>query len=628
MKYYFFKISTLYKIKLILKDFKTNDYMAMKYSVNDSANTKSEKFRRQSSNNQKFKMEVEACIIVKHSVYEQIKAYLNTNNHNYVTMYISIHLAHIMHVANHIFKSMKTPLFELEALLVKLTIQTEDNPFFNPDNPECKQSRCFIEKYFQKVNRYFWKHFDTKENPPDCDTILLIHDYTLGGNVIGLAQQKKICDFSGFTSLILFSFEAHMGQVIAHEILHQLGSSYHDNDISEEFTRIVKSKKCPYYLLTTSVLENEEGYWVSECTIDQVIDHLFFANNTLNMATAQCLITTNNPKKNETLSEYRQLAKQELPGHFYSLSDQCRFVLQDANSFVYQYEKFDCGRAGIRCYNPDGGQSIRVLDGTSCGPNKTCWKGKCDDDLILKKFQLKNSLLQSALLLRDTCPYGPDQSKILRRASSTNSLFNCSDLIHKNTDCISEDLLDEGRRPLNYTRICCESCHKALLSQCDNLDGNCEPTTCETLQSNPCYNGGKCVTNKTALEEKNHLKVHFYCECEPGYYGDLCLRFSPCQMKPCKKDQICHEYGEFGHYICLCDQNHDSYLLCKEKTSNWFEDNDDTDTDDNKPKKIESKKKFWLQSAYLYRYYTNISIISAFFLILITFLVWKRKYLY
>ncbi len=594
--------------------------MAIKYSVNHSASMNTKKSGRQAFYQKKVNLEIEACIIIKHSVYEKIKAYLNTNNHNYAAMYISIHMAHIMNVVNQIFRSVKTSLFSLEALLVKLSIQTEDNPIFNPDNNfNCNWTGCHINNYIQRVNEHFWKYY-TKENPADCDTILLIHDYkNKSGNVVGLAHSNKICDPAYFTSLILFSFQSHVGQVIAHEIFHQLGSALHDNEKKTNY-----SKKCPYYLLGAAVQEGPKGYLVSECTIDQVIDHLFTGNK-LNMANAKCLVTTNNPKKHEILREYNQLAMQELPGYFYSISDQCRFVLQTSDTFVFTHQEYNCTMP-IRCYINDRDEAIRVLDGTSCGPNRICWMAECIIDK--KKRKPTNSLLSSALMLRDTCPYGPDQSKIISRVSLRIIVFNCSDLIYKNVDCIHEYLNYDVKgysktivlKVMNYTSICCEACRKSQLSQCDYLayrGKNCKPTTCETLRSNPCHNGGKCVTNQTALEQKqkknsNDSKVHFYCECKHGYYGDLCLRFSPCKMMPCKEGLICYEYGELGHYICLGGKDHNGHSLYND-TSNWFED---------------TEERFWHQSAYLYRYYTNISIMSAFFLFLITSLIWKRKYFF
>lgn len=85
-------------------------------------------------------------------------------------------------------------------------------------------------------------------------------------------------------------------------------------------------------------------------------------------------------------------------------------------------------------------------------------------------------------------------------------------------------------------------------------------TTCQSLGRNPCFNGGKCVTNKTAL--KTDVDIAFNCVCPQGFTGDLCLTFKACDFEPCKENEVCYEYGELGHYYCLCTPEMTGYPNC------------------------------------------------------------------
>jgi len=97
----------------------------------------------------------------------------------------------------------------------------------------------------------------------------------------------------------------------------------------------------------------------------------------------------------------------------------------------------------------------------------------------------------------------------------------------------------------SYKSICCEFCLK--------FNENYKNKSCNIFDSNPCYNGGKCMTNGNS----------FYCKCPIGYQGELCLRHNPCDLNPCQENEICMQFGSFGNFYCLCSPDNTEYPFCR-----------------------------------------------------------------
>ncbi len=236
----------------------------------------------------------------------------------------------------------------------------------------------------------------------------------------------------------------------------------------------------------------------------------------------------------------------------------------------------------------------RALDGTFCGKNKICHFAECIDDNTIRSNKYKY-LLKNLEIVKEVCPQG---------TNNNFNLINCKDLINNPTKLINCDsnigyFLDNKTNnfiPLEnkYSYICCQECKKAEFKK----------LTCENLNKNPCYNGGKCVTNKTAVLNMNAHQILFYCKCPDGFEGDLCLDFKPCYFDPCEENEICYEYGTLGHFHCL--NKFDDNLSDKMNYSYNFKFNDVYLT-------IFTEKKL----KYIVRYYLNIFVILLFFLSLI-----------
>ena len=111
-----------------------------------------------------------------------------------------------------------------------------------------------------------------------------------------------------------------------------------------------------------------------------------------------------------------------------------------------------------------------------------------------------------------------------------------------------------------YVLVCCETCLKfkylnATKYQLRNK--NYKLIRCQDLNHNPCFNNGKCVNIN------NNSHIGFDCDCKKGFNGPLCLNHHPCSLNPCQENEICFEYGELGHFSCLCPSDHPEYPYCR-----------------------------------------------------------------
>jgi hypothetical protein len=143
---------------------------------------------------------------------------------------------------------------------------------------------------------------------------------------------------------------------------------------------------------------------------------LFDQNNNLR-SSFKCLITENsNMTKKKQLKDYKQfIDKNELPGYYLSLSDQCRLIFEDNSSFVCDktsdLDKI-CESYKIGCYDSARKGCVigfRALDGTPCGLRKICRFASCKNESDLSMdVSLRNEkyLQHSAYLHQLMCPQG------------------------------------------------------------------------------------------------------------------------------------------------------------------------------------------------------------------------------
>lgn len=524
---------------IFLVDYQSK-YVAIKFPNPLIHKSYAKRTRKDLDNEAKYHLVIETCVQIHYNVYKKLQMLLATTNYEYIRLFLSIYFAHILSTVNTIFKQIDTDLFTLQVEFVKLIINTAENPSLNINSTHKSNAL-----YLRKLNDQYWQYHKTRRL--ECDHMIFYHDYK-EPPIVGMASAKGVCKSDGLISLVYFQLYASTEIVIAHELLHNLGAYYHD----DEFKNIT----CMRGLMNSHLIDGPSSYLISECSLNQIKDALF--NKSKLIPVFECMLKDNNLEKQE-LRIYNSIAVHESPGYFYSVSDQCKLFTLDPTSFAVEYHE-KCGTYDLRCiYNNGALKYSRVLDGTKCGPGKICRSSQCVEDN--NKFDTSKPYLKSAILARGICPQGTSQMKNI----NSESQFDCSELVknpRKDFNCKS-DFKYEFQSIL-YSFICCESCAKANLSKCARKNSDCK-TTCESFGSNPCFNNGKCKNDNKALQ-LNRSEVFFYCECPTGFRGDLCLTFSPCDLKPCRAGELCFEYGDLGQYYCLCSNDANNYLSCNVST--------------------------------------------------------------
>ena len=475
----------------------------------------------------KNKLTVEVCIHIHEGVFYNAKNYLNTDNVDYIKMYLSLRFAHAVLNLNKIYQRIDHPLFSIKIEFVEMIIHKNSSEHI--DKIEDKHSffaqvKEFINKFYQSLNQTF-----------KCDHVFFLHNYEFGATV-GLASVGLICG-EGKTSIIKYT--SYIENIMAHELAHNLGVN-HDG----EYISMVNCQYNGNQLMNPAVLYNYSVFTFSDCSIRQMEKSLFDKNMTL-LSRYKCLTTKNNPEC-KVFKKFLDKSKNKLPGLHFSLSDQCRILTNNTKSYWCGGYFVNC--IHLYCYTGDKCQHFEgPLDGTACGTGKVCLYFECVDyslknykivkDLYqdsLRIGDLNNLLEQSSILLRNKCPMGATQeNKAFRNLPVDKRLVlygynSCDDLLFdwsrskKNEFCNGE--LTES--------ICCERCIKYNLNKCPLQEVNkcplkkvkekrtCSLPTCENLKKNPCFNKGKCVTNKTLLNDIG-IDTAFHCECPKGYKGKL-----------------------------------------------------------------------------------------------------------
>jgi len=134
--------------------------------INQQTKTRINK-RQYKNSHKKVKLVVEACVYVHYGSYLQITEFLNSNNLNYIRMYLTIYFSNIINTINKIYKRLDSSVFKLEIEFVKLMLQSIEIHELNLDKND---------SYLDFVNKYF--HSTYKNASVDCDHIFFIHNFT------------------------------------------------------------------------------------------------------------------------------------------------------------------------------------------------------------------------------------------------------------------------------------------------------------------------------------------------------------------------------------------------------------------------------------------------------------------
>jgi hypothetical protein len=370
-----------------------------RYKIEEKVSVNNKKKR---SVKKKFHLNVQTCIHIDQTVYILMQKFLNTSNDDYISMYLKLQFRQTNLGINKIYESFDDPLFKVnteitEFVIHKSRIETID---FSDSGKLFFSVNKFIDSYYSGVAR--------------CGHVFFVYKYTWDKDyVLGRAFIGHVCDVNYHASVIRYTNQNDL--IMAHELGHNLGAYHDDHEIEAKFNCNHQNANLMWFSTTYSSL----GYLVSNCTILQIKQLLFQNNEETISKRFECLL---NKSKNET-NIYERLSIRKLPGYYLSLSDQCRLVTNDSDSFSCGIDYEGCR---LKCSVLNRTSNLYIcdeiaglLDGSYCGENKYCYRSECLDfnltfghrNKLIKKIEIKNLNDIYSDQSRKKCPTGVSQER-------------------------------------------------------------------------------------------------------------------------------------------------------------------------------------------------------------------------
>lgn len=159
-----------------------------------------------------------------------MKAFLGTDNTDYIRMYLSIMYSSYISDVDHIYQEINDPAISIHVKLASLVIHTEQVKKLVDENRGQNN-------YLRQINKYFSELYEQQNGTSRCDYVFFIVNKGLNAKVLGTAYMGSVCKSSHFSSLILNSFRSRLDQTLAHELAHSLGA-VHDNQRSHSEQRL------------------------------------------------------------------------------------------------------------------------------------------------------------------------------------------------------------------------------------------------------------------------------------------------------------------------------------------------------------------------------------------------------
>ena len=378
--------------------------------------------------------------------------------------------------------------------------------------------------------------------------------------------------------------------------------------------------------MSALLVEKSSSYQFSQCTHDTIERTLFNNSQRNNVLHSKysCLSRPPRPPPQQmhrpateatqrTLLTYARLAKRTLlAGLSMSLGEQCKLLMDDQDAYAVGFLPRDNDTnlcEFMRCQvSAQSRRAVSPLNGAWCQTDKVCYMGECVHlSVALSKVKegkksssssSSKSSMSNARTLRNRCPAGLSQEassvRVRLRDYDAGPFVRpetCDQMLYTlilSTDPISWPP-DGFCRSDVYAIVCCEKCRlyeriRLVVNRSETIvrrrtttttHSYCVLPTCANQPDNPCYNGATCITatsdNKLVFsladrrdwrEWSSSLNTSFRCECARGFRGRLCLQHDPCATHPCKRDEMCFAYGEFGLFHCLCAPDQRHYPRC------------------------------------------------------------------
>jgi len=261
--------------------------------------------KRQINSKTKNLLTVESCVHLNHEVYDQIKRYLQTNDKDYINMYISLKYSIVIYNVNKIYETINDEDISISVELVEI-IAHEKN-IKNSPNDDKNSSYA----HFFSANKFVDDFYSNSNHSNKCDHVFYVHSF-INSYILGQAMVGNICKFQDhkYTSTHLYLPYNYI--TFAHELGHNIGA-HHDSQ--QNFTCKYKDDQ----LMAPIISFKSSALSISECTINQFKSTLLYSDGHLKDQ-YDCLARNDN-----SIKKFVNNLLEKQPGYYYSLSGKLKF---------------------------------------------------------------------------------------------------------------------------------------------------------------------------------------------------------------------------------------------------------------------------------------------------------------
>jgi hypothetical protein len=232
---------------------------------------------------------IETCVHVHPTVYEEVKASLNTDDIGFITLFLKIFFAERVADVHKIYRNMPSSrLFHFDVVLNDLVVHStydDEKPLINKTNQRFDGILLRNQKhdsFLSQANTIVNKRFAHRKNM--CDHVFFVHAFPDDQTILGMAVKEQVCR-NFYTSLIRWR-RLSMETTMAHELGHNLGVD-HDAEQDEilQFTvkhptEAEKKFNCSldrnrWYMMFSRNSMAKDSYSTSQCTVVQLERSLF-----------------------------------------------------------------------------------------------------------------------------------------------------------------------------------------------------------------------------------------------------------------------------------------------------------------------------------------------------------------